>query len=550
MVKGLRKTLGDKAEIEDVEKIMSVLDSDKSGDIDELEWVNNMRKLPNLYKALDADLDKEFGVLASFRTPEDQLAKGLVVGCCCCCSCCRCCCCCCCYFKTENQLAKCMGNIQRLKRELSANQAERKALGLPILTEERKVAIEDQLRSRKALCKKWRALGISPSPGYCRSHQEALTGEDGACRESPDSFHGIKVRHRGHGHIHEGLGRGHVRCRLRALVDEQLGEVPQALQGLGGGHRSGLRSLELLPLPRGPAGQVHGQHPAPQAGVGRQPGGAQGARPLELTEERKAAIHAEFRSRKDLCKKFRAQGVVPSPGYCVFNQVDVDKKRVLARSKLERVLVVIKGAFGAKYSIKDLDTIMERLDKDKSGDISEHERVLNVKACPNFYKALEEDLDPDFGVLNSFRTPEDQLAKCMGNLARLKAELDAGPADDRKAAIEAELLSRKELCRKFRAHGVKPSPGYCVVNQIDTEKKRVLTKEKVGEVVTALKAALGVEIEDVDAIMQKVDKGATGMITDHGWVLNLKGCPLFLKALEADLDPDYGILKCMPGDKI
>jgi len=270
----------------------------------------------------------------------------------------------------------------------------------------------------------------------------------------------------------------------------------------------------------------------------------------ELTEERKAKIQEDLKTRKELCKKFRAQGITPSPGYCVFNQIDVDKKRVLSRAKLERVLKAVTTAMGSKYEIESLDVIMNTLDKDRSGDISEHEWCIYIKEVPNFYKALQEDVDPDYGVLNSFRTPEDQLAKCMGNLARLKAELDAGPADERKAAIEAEMATRKELCKKFRAQGVTPSPGVCVFNQLDTDKKRALTKEKISALVAALKEALGTEIEDIDTIMAGLDKANTGSVTEHMWVTNMKICPLLFKALEADIDPDYGILRCIPGDKL
>jgi hypothetical protein len=369
VVKAIIAAYGSKCEIEDIDTIMTTLDEDKSGDISEHEWMVNLEKCPKLYKALEADVDPDYGVLNCFRTPEDQLAK-------------------------------CMGNIQRLKRELDANQDERQALGLP-----------------------------------------------------------------------------------------------------------------------------------------------------ELTEERKAKIQADIRSRKDLCKKFRAQGVVPSPGYCVFNQIDVDKQRVLSRAKLERVVKAISGAFASKYEVESIDIIMQRLDKDRSGDISEHEWVLNLRECPNLYKAMQEDLDPDYGVLNSYRTPEEQLAKCMGNMARLKTELDAGPTDERKTAIDAEMATRKELCKKFRAQGVKPTPSYCVFNQIDSEKQRSLSREKVSEVLAKLKDALGVPIEDIEMVMAGLSKDGSGVITEHAWVTNMKSCPLLLKALEDDLDNDYGILKCLPGDK-
>ena len=43
--------------------------------------------------------------------------------------------------------------------------------------------------------------------------------------------------------------------------------------------------------------------------------------------DRLAAIKAEMRSRKDECKRFRANGVIPSVGPVVFNQMDLDKDR-------------------------------------------------------------------------------------------------------------------------------------------------------------------------------------------------------------------------------
>ena len=42
-----------------------------------------------------------------------------------------------------------------------------------------------------------------------------------------------------------------------------------------------------------------------------------------------------------------------------------------------------------------------------------------MKKLPKLYRAMDADLDKDYGVLQSFRTPEDQLAKCMGAIQRL-----------------------------------------------------------------------------------------------------------------------------------
>merc|ERR1719460_1808968 len=254
LVKAIQYVFKDK-EIETVDEILSVMDADRSGDIDEFEWTKNLKKLPKLYQVLSDDIDPDWGTLKSFRSPEDQLAK-------------------------------CMGNLERLRRELIANQAERTALGLP-----------------------------------------------------------------------------------------------------------------------------------------------------ELTEERKAKIEKDIRQRKDQCKKYRAMGIVPSPGYVVFNQADASKNRKLDKGELQRLVKAIQLVFTDK-EIETVDEILSVMDADRSGDIDEFEWVQNLKKLPKLYQVLQADIDPDWGTLKSFRTPEDQLAKCMGNLERLRRELQTDVDAERKAKIE------------------------------------------------------------------------------------------------------------------
>jgi Ca2+-binding EF-hand superfamily protein len=526
VVKALVTAYGSKVEIEDMDTIMKTLDEDRSDDISEHEWMMNLEKCPKLNKALFMDMDPDYGVLNCFRTPEDQLAK-------------------------------CMGNLQRLKRELNASPMERKEQNLAPLTAERKAAIEAEIRSRKDLCKKFRAQGVVPAPGYCAFTQVDIDKTRQLSRAKLERVVKSMVTAYGTKYQIEDLN-----TIMNTIDKDNSGTISESEWIL---HVKECKNFyKALQEDVDPDYGVLNSFRAPEDQLAKCMGNIQrlkrelDANPAErkelnlplLTEERKAAIQAEMRSRKDLCKKFRAQGVVPSPGYCAFNQVDIDKTRHLSRAKLERVVKAMVTAYGTKYEVESLDTIMNTIDKDNSGDISESEWVLHVKECPNFYKALQDDIDPDYGVLSSFRTPEDQLAKCMGNLARLKAELDAGPNAERKAAIEREMATRKELCKKFRAQGVMPTPGYCVFNQIDTEKKRVLSKDRIASVVAALKEAVGMEIEDVDIIMKGLDKDGSNDISEHEFCLNLKDTPLFLKALQANIDPDYGVLKCIPGDKI
>merc|ERR1719359_398468 len=104
-------------DIEDNDRIMKVMDSDQSGDIDEKEWINNLKKLPKLNAALIKDVDPDWGTLKSYRTLEEQLAK-------------------------------LYGNIARLE-EKAANGED----------------VAAELESRKDQAKKMREKGVIPAPG-------------------------------------------------------------------------------------------------------------------------------------------------------------------------------------------------------------------------------------------------------------------------------------------------------------------------------------------------------------------------------------------------
>jgi Ca2+-binding EF-hand superfamily protein len=104
-------------EIEPVEKIMAVMDADRSGDIDEAEWVQNLKKLPMLYKVLSGDVDPDWGTLKSYRTLEEQLAK-------------------------------LYGNIYRLEEKAASGED-----------------VAKELESRKEQAKKMREKGVIPAPG-------------------------------------------------------------------------------------------------------------------------------------------------------------------------------------------------------------------------------------------------------------------------------------------------------------------------------------------------------------------------------------------------
>merc|ERR1719379_284842 len=254
-------------------------------------------------------------------------------------------------------------------------------------------------------------------------------------------------------------------------------------------------------------------------------------------------MRRRIRQRKDQCKRYRAMGIVPSPGYVVFNQVDASKNRKLDKGELERLIKAIQYVFTDK-EIEPLDKIMAVMDADRSGDIDEFEWVLNLKKLPKLYKVLQDDIDPDWGTLKSFRTPEDQLAKCMGNLERLRELLTPDVTDERRAKIEKDIRQRKDQCKKYRAQGISPSPGYVVFNQIDVGKARQLEKRELERLLKGITAVYkDKEIESVEKIMSVMDADRSGAIDEAEWVSNLKKLPLLYKVLSDDVDPDWGTLK-------
>ena len=50
-------------------------------------------------------------------------------------------------------------------------------------------------------------------------------------------------------------------------------------------------------------------------------------------------VDDEIESRKKQVKKFRANGIVPSPAICVFNQIDCDKDRSITAKEFKRLFI-------------------------------------------------------------------------------------------------------------------------------------------------------------------------------------------------------------------
>jgi hypothetical protein len=120
----------------------------------------------------------------------------------------------------------------------------------------------------------------------------------------------------------------------------------------------------------------------------------------DLAPERREAINTEIRERKDACKKLRSKGVVPSPGYVVFNQIDVAKTRKLTTAELQRLIKSLSAVF-KDGDIEPMDKIMAVMDSDRSGDIDELEWIPFFKKLPQLMNALTRDVDPDWGTLRS-----------------------------------------------------------------------------------------------------------------------------------------------------
>merc|ERR1711972_647818 len=100
------------------------------------------------------------------------------------------------------------------------------------------------------------------------------------------------------------------------------------------------------------------------------------------------------------------------------------------------------------------------------GTIDEDEWCRELGKMPVLRSILAKDLDPETGLLRSFRTQEQNMAKCLANIDRL--EFDQSKGKD----VSAELASRRALVEKYRLNGIQPSAGLLVFAQLDKKKTR------------------------------------------------------------------------------
>eukprot|EP01052_Picozoa_sp_SAG31_P041165 SAG31_NODE_6168_length_2140_cov_1.423322_1_plen_460_part_00 len=250
-------------------------------------------------------------------------------------------------------------------------------------------------------------------------------------------------------------------------------------------------------------------------------------------------VAEELETRKNQVRKFRDNGILPSPALSVFVQIDIDKSRTISASEFKRLIYGLKKVYPVEDG--DVDDMLSKLDSDNAGEISEVQWCRNLASLPALKAALQKDLDPETGRLRSYRSVEDQLAKLLGNIARLEYDLAKDPPDEGfdVEAAKAELQSRKEQAQKCRDKGILPSAGVVVFNQIDKKKERKISKETLTELLTAVK----VDGKTVDEIMTKLDVDEDGSISEKEWLEGLHRVQDLKLALEADIDPDTGKLK-------
>ena len=128
-------------------------------------------------------------------------------------------------------------------------------------------------------------------------------------------------------------------------------------------------------------------------------------------------VSAQIESRKKQVKKLRGNGILPSAGLCVFNQVDVDKSGTMDARELRDLV----GQLKELYSIPESEAhMMETLDANQDGEISEVEWCRYLSDLPGLKTALQKDLDPNTGRLRSYKTPRQQFAKLLANIDRLE----------------------------------------------------------------------------------------------------------------------------------
>ena len=267
---------------------------------------------------------------------------------------------------------------------------------------------------------------------------------------------------------------------------------------------------------------------------------------LRYRERQGEDCSAEIKSRKAQVKKMRANGILPSPALSVFNQIDVDKSGTMSADELGRLMTQLK----AVYNIADSEaSLMEILDSDNDGEVDEKEWCHNLALLPGLKTALQKDLDPNTGRLRSYRTPRQQFAKMLANIDRLEydiSRLNCGVKDPERVEMAKVLKSRRDQAQRFRLSGITPSAGIVVFAQLDKKKTGQFTKEQLSSLLSKMEGFVKEDLaKATESIMAKLDTDADGTVSEQEWLDGLDAVPTLKAALEKDIDPETGKLKCL-----
>ena len=450
----------------EVQEMLKTLDTDNSGEIDETEWIANLEKLPALKAALASDLDPDTGKLKSYRSPRQQFAKLLAN-----------------IDRLEYDISRFKGDVKdpervKIARELESRRKQADRMRQSGIAPSAGIVVFNQLDKKKtgSITKEQLSELFSKMEGFVRedlgkavdsvmgkldtdkdgkiSEQEWLDGLDkvpdlkGALEKDIDPETGkLKSVITSGRHVFDMLRRqegvyavdkkevGRYLKTLNAVFKPEEPAVDETAEKLLGeeGKMTPDEWLELL-----------GTMPALDAKLkedfdkdrlrfktfrscGQQLSKLLGNLDRLLLklktcpEEEKADIEAKIKSRKAQAKKMRANGVMPSPAVCVFNQIDLDKSGTVSAKELKRMLYGLRKVFPAGED--EINNMVKELDTDESGEVDEVEWVQNLNKLPALKKALVLDLDMETGKLKSYRSAEDQLAKLLGNIMRLEFDI-------------------------------------------------------------------------------------------------------------------------------
>jgi len=267
---------------------------------------------------------------------------------------------------------------------------------------------------------------------------------------------------------------------------------------------------------------------------------------LRFRERQGEEVGDQIKTRKAQVKKMRANGILPSPALSVFNQIDVDKSGTMSADELSRLMKQLK----AVYNIAESEAhMMETLDSDADGEVDEVEWCRNLAQLPGLKTALQKDLDPNTGRLRTYRTPRQQFAKLLANIDRMEYDISRFKGDKKdpeRVAMHKELTSRRQQAQRFRLAGVTPSAGIIVFAQMDKKKTGQITKEMLTKLFDKMDGFVRDDTaKAVDSIMAKLDADKNGTVSEKEWLEGLDHVQDLKMALQKDIDPETGKLRCM-----